>query len=228
MDEKVAKRIGDKIGIDWSKVDLNEFAAGLDEEFEHGSRDPETNVTNDDPLLTGKIAWAHLKEDPKYYSKLEKAMKMNTRAKALKMVARKGIASQVPRVINVRKFVQGLQSNNEAGRLITNEQFLKLSSGIAGLDSIGRLLEQAEASANGSGRGKPYSGDSWSNSVQDAAKLARYAASYSSAEKVSQYGKDKMVNAQKGWLRSIDSKLEYLVSDIKRNASNNAGTFRHQ
>ena len=40
-------------------------------ELEHGSRDPETNVTNDDPVITGKIAWAHLKELPDYYERLE-------------------------------------------------------------------------------------------------------------------------------------------------------------
>ena len=44
---------------------------GLEVEFEHGSSDPETNVTNDDPVLTGKIAWAHLKEIPDYYDRLE-------------------------------------------------------------------------------------------------------------------------------------------------------------
>lgn len=65
-----AKSIGDSIGVDWSKTDLEEFRIGLGVELEHGSRDPQTNVTNDDPLLTGKIAWAHLNEIPDYYTRL--------------------------------------------------------------------------------------------------------------------------------------------------------------
>lgn len=65
-----AKSIGDRIGVDWSKTDLEEFRIGLGVELEHGSRDPQTNVTNDDPLLTGKIAWAHLNEIPDYYTRL--------------------------------------------------------------------------------------------------------------------------------------------------------------
>jgi hypothetical protein len=48
-------------------------------ELEHGQRDPATNVTNDDPLMTGKIALAHLKEFPDYYERLEK---METEAEA--------------------------------------------------------------------------------------------------------------------------------------------------
>ena len=42
----------------------------MEVELEHGARDPETNVTNDDPLITGKIAWAHLREFPDYYDRL--------------------------------------------------------------------------------------------------------------------------------------------------------------
>ena len=67
-----AKRIGDLIGIDWSKVDLEEFRMGLGVELEHGSHDPETDVTGDDDVLTGKIALAHLREFSDYYTRLEK------------------------------------------------------------------------------------------------------------------------------------------------------------
>lgn len=65
-----AKGIGDAIGVDWSLTDLEQFRLGLAVELEHGSEDPRTNVTNDDPLLTGKIAWAHLNEIPDYYTRL--------------------------------------------------------------------------------------------------------------------------------------------------------------
>ncbi len=67
-----AKRIGEQIGIAWNAVDLDEFRKGLVVEMEHGSHDPQTDVTHDDPLLTGKIAWAHIKEYPDYYTRLEK------------------------------------------------------------------------------------------------------------------------------------------------------------
>lgn len=67
-----ARRIGTQIGIDWQQVDPDEFRKGLAVEMEHGSHDPETDVTHDDPLLTGKIAWAHIKEYADYYTRLEK------------------------------------------------------------------------------------------------------------------------------------------------------------
>lgn len=67
-----AKRVGALLGVDWKKVDLEQFRRGLEVELEHGARDPETNVTNDDMTLTGKIAWAHLKEFPDYYTRLDK------------------------------------------------------------------------------------------------------------------------------------------------------------
>ena len=68
-----ARRIGEQIGIDWSSspFDVEQFRAGLDVELEHGSHDPATNVTGDDPITTGKIALAHLNEFPDYYTRLE-------------------------------------------------------------------------------------------------------------------------------------------------------------
>jgi len=67
-----ARAIGMQLGIDWIKIDLDQFRRGLEVELEHGAIDPETNVTGDDPLLTGKIAWAHLKEISDYYTRLDK------------------------------------------------------------------------------------------------------------------------------------------------------------
>ena len=51
-----ARQIGKKLGIDWSKFDVDQYRMGLDVELEHGLVDPHTNVTNDDPIITGKIA----------------------------------------------------------------------------------------------------------------------------------------------------------------------------
>jgi len=63
---KQAKRIGDKLGVNWNKVDLNEFRMGLKVELEH------RNVTKGNLTLTGKIALAHLNELPDYYTRLKK------------------------------------------------------------------------------------------------------------------------------------------------------------
>ncbi len=67
-----AKRIGEALGIDWSNFDVEQYRMGLDVELEHGLVDGHTNVTNDDPMVTGKIALAHLTEIPDYYTRLEK------------------------------------------------------------------------------------------------------------------------------------------------------------
>lgn len=69
--QEEAKGIGDILGIDWGALDLEQFRLGLAVELEHGAHDPQTNVTNDDLAMTGKIAWAHLKEVPDYYTKLQ-------------------------------------------------------------------------------------------------------------------------------------------------------------
>jgi len=70
-----AKRIGEALGIGWSKFDVEQYRMGLDVELEHGLVDPHTNVTNDDPTITGKIALAHLNEFSDYYTRLDKMEK---------------------------------------------------------------------------------------------------------------------------------------------------------
>ena len=66
-----AKKLGYELDIDWSKFDVEQFRMGLDVELEHGTVNPQTNVSNDDPSNTAKIALAHLKEFPDYYTRLE-------------------------------------------------------------------------------------------------------------------------------------------------------------
>jgi DNA-directed RNA polymerase alpha subunit len=67
-----AREAGERIGIDWgtSRFDVEQFRMGMDVELEHGSHDPDTNVTDDDIVVTAKIARAHLNEFPDYYSRL--------------------------------------------------------------------------------------------------------------------------------------------------------------
>ena len=88
IDAEEARKVGTALGIDWAKVDLQQFRRGLERlvtvsalfdeaalaevELEQGARDAETNVTNDDLTITGKITLAHLKEFPDYYSRLDK------------------------------------------------------------------------------------------------------------------------------------------------------------
>lgn len=67
-----ALEIGQQIGVDFTVIDLEQFRMGLGVELEHGSGDPETDVTHGDVFLTGKIAWAHLKEIADYYTRLDK------------------------------------------------------------------------------------------------------------------------------------------------------------
>jgi hypothetical protein len=85
-----ARHIGEQIGIDWDSApfDVDQFRRGMDVELEHGLHDLLTNVTDDDPLTTGKIARAHLNEFPDYYTRLEQ---MEEQAK------REGSGGQAPR-----------------------------------------------------------------------------------------------------------------------------------
>jgi hypothetical protein len=69
-----ARQVGEQIGIDWATApfDVDQFRRGMDVELEHGLHDAATDVSGDDPLVTGKIALAHLNEFPDYYSRLER------------------------------------------------------------------------------------------------------------------------------------------------------------
>jgi Protein of unknown function (DUF5661) len=76
-----ARRIGQEIGIDWesSPFDVTEFNAGMNVELEHGLQDPATNVTDDDPHVTARIARAHLNEFADYYTRLARMEEEATR-----------------------------------------------------------------------------------------------------------------------------------------------------
>jgi Protein of unknown function (DUF5661) len=59
-----AKRIGESLHIDWEQVDLEQFRQGL--------MGPETDLTYDGVLLTGKVVLAHMQEFPDYFDRLAK------------------------------------------------------------------------------------------------------------------------------------------------------------
>jgi hypothetical protein len=69
-----ARRIGQEVGVDWESAafDVEQLRIGMTVELEHGRRDPKTNVTDDDPVVTAKIALAHLNELPDYYTRLQR------------------------------------------------------------------------------------------------------------------------------------------------------------
>jgi len=84
-----AKAIGEQLGIRWDRFDVEQFRAGLRVELEHGTVHRASNVTDDDPLMTAKIAFAHLAEFPDYYTrlaKMEEEAKRFWESKAIKKI----------------------------------------------------------------------------------------------------------------------------------------------
>ncbi len=73
--KKEAELIGIKLGIKWDKFNVEQYRMGINVELEHGKRNIVANISNDDPIITGKIALAHLKEFPDYYDRLKKMEK---------------------------------------------------------------------------------------------------------------------------------------------------------
>lgn len=65
---KDAEKAAEKLGICFDKFTIEEFLDGINIESEHGTISPKTNVTNDDLIITSKIALAHLNEYPNYYN----------------------------------------------------------------------------------------------------------------------------------------------------------------
>ncbi len=65
-----AERIGNELDIPWDKFGVEQFRMGLNHELEHGRRDAATDVTHDEPMVTGKLVLAHLNEIPDYYTQL--------------------------------------------------------------------------------------------------------------------------------------------------------------
>lgn len=100
-----AKKIGDKLKIDWNKIDINEFLQGLEIELEHGKKNELTNITNDDEEMTAKIALAHLLEFPNYYSKSRGLPKMEDTLKKARVYIK--YPSDAPKNAQVYTGTQG-------------------------------------------------------------------------------------------------------------------------
>jgi len=87
-----AKAILDELETGDMNIALKDFQRGLEIELEHGIRFAEANVTNNHPILTGKIVLAHFKESLDYYQRLEVA---EIEGDILKAVASKNAAKVV-------------------------------------------------------------------------------------------------------------------------------------
>jgi len=97
-----AATIRNLIGEEALLISAEEFQAGLEVELEHGVRFPDTNVTNNHPLLTGKIVVAHLKESLDYYRRLEVAELEADLLKAVRVGDAEKATSKYKRLAAVR------------------------------------------------------------------------------------------------------------------------------
>lgn len=111
-----ARKIGRDLGVDWSKVNVEEFRIGLGIEMEHGSHDPQTDVTGNDPMLTGKIAMAHINEFPNYYSRLLNAFGSITNKEVVIIAKIKILPGFEAEVMNAAKIIW-VETNKEQGCL---------------------------------------------------------------------------------------------------------------
>ncbi|MEW6602183.1 MAG: DUF5661 family protein [Nitrospirota bacterium] len=73
VSQKEAGIILNEVNTSGMNIDIEDFCMGLEVELEHGTRFSDANVTNNHPILTGKIVLAHLKESLDYYKRLEVA-----------------------------------------------------------------------------------------------------------------------------------------------------------
>ena len=84
-------------------IDPEDFRVGLEVELEHGLHDTEVNVTNNHPLLTGRIVLAHLKESLDYYKRLEVAELEGDLLKAIVAKNSAKVQSLYPRLAQARR-----------------------------------------------------------------------------------------------------------------------------
>jgi hypothetical protein len=123
--EKLVGLLSKKAAIDISKYDMNELVQGMLVELEHGSRNSETNVTDDDPIQTLKIAIAHLDEISDYYTRLNK---MESEAKTVETKKDAGADENKEEDADIQESIRfkelcGLIENEEK-KQIRNESFL--------------------------------------------------------------------------------------------------------
>lgn len=128
--ENLIKKIAKKEEIDISKFDMSELVMGMDVELEHGSVNPETDVTGDDPVHTFKIVIAHMNESPKYYTKLkEMESKENISEYAKRMRELAGF-SEGNKSKSLKTVQTGESSFENASTFMATDMFPKSNSGM--------------------------------------------------------------------------------------------------
>ena len=100
-----AKIIQAEVGGEAAQIPADEFRIGLEVELEHGLQFPDANVTNNHPLLTGKIVLAHLKEMLDYYARLELAEIEGDMLKAYKKGNKEKLAHYYGKMIEAKAFL---------------------------------------------------------------------------------------------------------------------------
>lgn len=97
-----ARAILEEVGGEAGQIELEDFREGIQVELEHGTRFPDANVTNNHPILTGKIVLAHLKESLLYYKRLAVAELEGDLLKATKAKDANKIRSVYERILSAR------------------------------------------------------------------------------------------------------------------------------
>ena len=102
VDLKEAELIAKTVGSEALQVSTENFRLGLEIELEHGLMFPDANVTNNHPILTGKIVLAHLKEMLDYYTRLEVAEIEGDMLKASRAGDEKKLAAKYKKLVAAR------------------------------------------------------------------------------------------------------------------------------
>ena len=97
------------LGVKDMEIDPEDFRRGLDVELEHGLIFPDTNITNNHPLLTAKVVLAHFKETLDYYQRLEVAEIEGDIFNAFNAKDSEKVYSKVGKLIQARAELSGLE-----------------------------------------------------------------------------------------------------------------------
>jgi hypothetical protein len=111
VDADEAEAIRQAVGAEALEVSLDAFRQGLEVELEHGLRFPDANVTNNHPVLTGRVVLAHLKEMLDYYARLEVAELEGDLLKASRAGDAARLARLYPRWIEARAKLSAWESS---------------------------------------------------------------------------------------------------------------------
>ena len=103
VSEEEASTILDIVNTQGMKIPLEAFRKGLEVELEHGTRFHDANVTNNHPILTGKIVIAHLKETMDYYERIDVAEMEGDLLKAVLSKNMEKIQSKYKKLIEAQK-----------------------------------------------------------------------------------------------------------------------------